>query len=227
MAVNNIRSLDTVNPNEFTGNIHVIGAGMTGSKVVRQLIKLGYTNITAYDFDKVEAHNVGNQEYTEKHVGKPKVEALQEWMDEQYGIKIKAKNEKVTAETPLDGIVFLLTDTMSSRREIMEALYMNPKVKMVIETRVDVSMGYVNTINPVETSHMDFYMDSLFDDNEDTEVVSACGTRQVINHTGDIIAGCATWEMIKCLRDSEALGASHTIAVDPVYFVETRNLNEE
>src|SRR5690554_7355564 len=63
---------------------------------ILQLAKLGITNITVWDFDVVEEHNVPNQLFGLNDIGKPKVEALKQIVAEHTGTEINIKNEKFT-----------------------------------------------------------------------------------------------------------------------------------
>ena len=107
-------------PNQFNYlPIHIIGAGATGSRVFMSLIELGLSNITVWDFDTVEAHNLANQAFNFSHIGMTKVQALKHLYHSKIGMlpppTMHFKQERVV-DQQLDGIVFLLTDTMSSRR---------------------------------------------------------------------------------------------------------------
>ena len=71
-----------LNPDECYSNIHIIGAGSTGSFIALNLAKMGMKNIIVYDFDKVEEPNIPNQFYRIKDVGKYKVTALKQIIKE-------------------------------------------------------------------------------------------------------------------------------------------------
>ena len=54
-----LRQLDIADPCQFKDKpITVIGAGGIGAATVVALAKTGFENITVYDFDKVEEHNL-------------------------------------------------------------------------------------------------------------------------------------------------------------------------
>ena len=72
----------------------VVWAGWIGSNVVYCLAKQGIEHIKCIDFDKVEIENTWSQFYTEKHIWKYKVEALQEQVMEQTGVKIDIVKSK-------------------------------------------------------------------------------------------------------------------------------------
>ena len=74
----------------------VCGAGAVGSNLVNNLVRQGIRNITVIDFDRVEAHNVGTQTYTESDIGMFKVEALQAEMFRAVEVEITAMRQKLT-----------------------------------------------------------------------------------------------------------------------------------
>ncbi len=93
------RQLDILDPKLMSVPVVVIGAGATGSFAALSLAKMGVRNITVYDFDTVEEHNLPNQFYRQCDIGKPKVIALQEIIAQFEGIQITAKNEKYPRAT--------------------------------------------------------------------------------------------------------------------------------
>jgi molybdopterin/thiamine biosynthesis adenylyltransferase len=220
--VNNSRSVGIINPAKYTGNIHIIGVGATGSRIVKNLIELGFAGhqIHIYDDDVVEEHNINNQLFDINHVGMPKVVAMFELIKNGYGEMIHSHQCRVDANTELGGIVFLLTDTMSSRRDILTPMNINPNIKLVIETRLDPECGYVHTFNPLNKKQFKFMIDSLFDDAAAPEVVSACGTRQTIGHVVDILAGTAMCEFVKFINEQK-IGKEVFFAINPYHFQES------
>ena len=72
------RQLDILDPKSMDVPVTIIGAGATGSFTALSLAKMGIRNITIYDFDTVEEHNLPNQFYRQCDLGKRKVEALRE-----------------------------------------------------------------------------------------------------------------------------------------------------
>ena len=71
-----VRQSDIINPEVLGTPVHIIGAGAIGSCAALALAKIGFKDFTVYDFDSVELHNLPNQMYRAKDIGKPKVEAL-------------------------------------------------------------------------------------------------------------------------------------------------------
>ena len=77
-----VKSYDFFKPETCGDRIHIIGCGAVGSTVAENLVRFGLTNITLYDFDTVEAHNIANQMFRTIDIGKPKTQALAEILTE-------------------------------------------------------------------------------------------------------------------------------------------------
>ena len=75
------------------------GAGGIGSWVTFFLTKIGF-NAYLYDFDTVETHNLGGQLFKQDAVGKSKVEAVREVVEEYCGVEISTFQEKITETSP-------------------------------------------------------------------------------------------------------------------------------
>ena len=122
------------------------------------LAKLGIKNIHVWDFDTVEAHNVANQAFGLEHVGMKKVSALFEIVKAQTGIEIQTHDEKVDGTQKLGAYVFVLTDTMASRKEIWsKGLKLKLQVSLLVETRMGVDQGRVYVLDPKKPSNIKGY----------------------------------------------------------------------
>lgn len=203
--INISRHKDVIDTSKIKTPIHIIGAGATGSRLFASLVELGFTDISIYDFDEVENHNLANQLFLYEDIGKLKVEALRDWARAKLGHELEGLNFIDAAlpdsNYPLAGTVFLLTDTMTSRREIYDAcLKDNFEVYRVIETRMASSYGNIYMFNP----HVDGdkWLETLIDD-DDAET-SACGTSISVGSTASIIANMAVWQFKLALTDPVA-----------------------
>lgn len=99
----------------------VVGWWGIGSNSVYCLAKQGIMNIKVVDFDKVEIENTWSQFYTEKHIGMYKVEALQQQVLEQTGVKIDIVKSKYRASN-IKGydVIILALDNLETRKQIVE-----------------------------------------------------------------------------------------------------------
>lgn len=99
----------------------VVWAWGIGSNAVYCLAKQGIEHIKVIDFDSVEIENTGSQFYTEKHIGMYKVEALQQQILEQTGVKIDIVKSKYKSSN-IKGydIIVLALDNLETRKAIVE-----------------------------------------------------------------------------------------------------------
>lgn len=132
------KSYDFFKPEMIRDRIHIIGCGAVGSTIAVLLVRAGLTNITLYDFDYVEPHNIANQMYREIDIGKRKVDALANIlgeinMDVSSGLKIEPEGYKGQR---LSGYVFLCLDNIDLRREIAENNLRNQYIKGMFDVRI-------------------------------------------------------------------------------------------
>lgn len=132
------KSYEFFKPDMCQERLHIIGCGAIGSTVAENLVRFGLTNITLYDFDYVEPHNIANQMFRQVDVGKTKVEALAEMLcdinpDLKNSIKLV---DKGYVGQKLSGYVFLCVDNIDLRREIATACKDNPYVKAMFDFRM-------------------------------------------------------------------------------------------
>jgi tRNA A37 threonylcarbamoyladenosine dehydratase len=81
---------------KFAGTpITICGAGALGSWLAENLARQGFQTMRIIDFDRVEAHNLGNQLYTQADVGAFKVLALQNLLFQAAGVEIEAVNKRL------------------------------------------------------------------------------------------------------------------------------------
>ena len=114
-----------------------MGCGSVGSTVAENLARCGLRNFTLWDFDTVEPHNIANQMFRQKDIGKPKVEALKEILveinpDLEEAIKLEPDgwNGKLMA-----GYIFLAVDNIELRRAIVEKHLQSPFVEAMFDFR--------------------------------------------------------------------------------------------
>ncbi len=189
------RQLDVFNPEAFNEEVHIIGVGATGSWIAYILAKMGVRKLHAWDFDVVEAHNLPNQIFGRGDVGEYKINALKQRLDVDCGCEVVPHNEKVDGSQKFSGIIFLCTDTMSSRKEIWEkAIKYQLNVKLMVETRLGAELCIVHTVKPCYPSDVKNFEDTLFEDGEGE--ASPC-TYRAIGTVVSVTAGLAAHKLIK------------------------------
>ena len=193
------RQINILDPSEFKEPVHIIGAGTVGSWMAMSLAKMGIENITLYDFDEVGMHNLPNQCFTLRDIGKNKAKSMRNLINLFTGFKIKARDTKLEGGEPLSGIVFVLTDTMRSRKDIyLKSIKNNPNIKLMIETRSDLRGFRIYAIDPKDEVQTREYEATLYDDSE--AEVSACGVSQTLVATSFAVVSKAIWAMLGFLN---------------------------
>lgn len=117
-------------------NIHVIGIGGTGSRMLSMLAEIDFAMrelghpggfmVSAFDPDIIEQGNIGRQSYTRHDLGENKAKVLIERINRFYGVNYSSF-PTVYCEKALDiagepDIVVSCTDTGRSRKEIGDLL---------------------------------------------------------------------------------------------------------
>ncbi|MBI4142968.1 ThiF family adenylyltransferase [Candidatus Uhrbacteria bacterium] len=188
------RQLDLVDAARLAATpITVIGAGGIGSPTVVCITKMGCGQVTVYDPDTVEDHNLPNQWFRRQDVGKPKVLALQEIVRDFSGVDIVAKPERYTTQ-PLRGVVIVAVDHMDTRKAIWLQCKDRPRVQLFIEGRMGGEHFHAFAVRPCDPDHIRKYEDELYSHAEATEL--PCTARAIIYNTMGI--GSEIAYLVKC-----------------------------
>ena len=207
--------------------ITIIGAGAIGSRVFASLVELGLTKIKVIDFDSVEPHNLSNQIFGAEDVGKKKVMACHDWYKFKTGYAPPDTMEFIDAKLPaenveVEGTVFLLTDSMQSRREIFDSCIASKDgIFRVIEVRMAATHGNIHVFTPALEDEVRAWINTLIDD--DLAEVSACGAAISVGTTASILSNTAVWQFIHARTDQAALDTAVDIYLKPMCLT-TRSL---
>ncbi|MBQ0014742.1 MAG: ThiF family adenylyltransferase [Oscillospiraceae bacterium] len=186
------KSYEYFQPEKSKAKIHIIGCGSVGSTVAENLARSGVTNFVLWDFDKVEPHNLANQMFRQEDVGKLKVEAVSEMLQEiNPDIKDTIKLEPEGWQgKQLSGFVFLCVDNIDLRREIVEKHFDNPNVKAMFDfrTRLEDAQHYAADWSDIKMKKI--FLDSMNFSHEEAKEetpVSACNVTLSVCPTVRII----------------------------------------
>lgn len=173
------KSYEFFQPEKDSARIHIVGCGSVGSTVAENLARSGVTNMTLWDFDKVEPHNLANQMFRQQDVGKLKVEVLYDMLQEinpdiKDTVELKPEGWKGKL---MSGYIFLCVDSIELRREIAEKHMDSPYVKAMFDfrTRLVDAQHYAADWSDFKMKQ-DFLNSMNFSHDEATEEtpVSAC-----------------------------------------------------
>lgn len=113
------RQIDIINEEELNFPIHIIGAGGIGSWTALLLAKMGCPNISIYDDDIVEEHNIVSQFFSPIQLGMLKVKALQNNIEQQTGKKILIFKQEEELNIN-EGLIIIAVDSMKERYNLNE-----------------------------------------------------------------------------------------------------------
>ena len=195
------RQTDIVTPDELPA-VTVIGAGGIGSFTLLALAKMGVRDLTVYDADKVEEHNIPNQLYRLDHVGRYKVDAVQDSVYGFTGVEIHRMGEMFTSRSMTRGVMISGVDSMQSRKEIWEKVKsVGLLVPLYIEARMGAEVSRIYSINPANEEQVRYYEETLYDDTQ--ALAEPCTARAII-YNGFAIAALIA-NQVKKHAKSESL----------------------
>lgn len=204
---NYLRQLDILDPSLIVYKMTVIGVGGIGGPLAWILAKMGCTDITLYDDDTVEGHNLPNQFFRLEDLDRPKVQAVRDNIIQFAECHVSAIAEKFNGQ-PLSGIVISGVDSMASRRSIWEAVRYNVEVPLYIDGRMGGEILQLHVVRPCMIEDIERYEESLFPDEEAAEL--PC-TAQSIIYGVVVLGGLISLQVKKWIRKEKH---SHEITFD-------------
>ena len=178
--MNLTKSYEFFQPEKDKTTIHIIGCGSVGSTVAENLARCGVKNMTLWDFDKVEPHNIVNQMFNENHVGMLKVDALRDILtdinpDLKDTLEIHAEG---WIGKMLSGYVFLCVDNIELRKEIVEKHFDSPYIKAMFDFRTLLEEAQHYAADWSDRKMKQDFLNSMqfsHEEAKDETPVSACG----------------------------------------------------
>lgn len=179
------RQLDVIPIAVLGQKITVIGAGAIGSFAILSLVKMGFENITVYDFDDVSVENMNCQWFRFKDIGRKKVDALKDLIRDFTKAEIEVKAERYENQE-LSGIVISAVDSMAVRRQIWENIKKSYIVKMLVDPRMSVESALQYVMNPMDDLDRATYEKVLY---TDAQAVQERCTAKSTMYTATMVAG--------------------------------------
>jgi hypothetical protein len=224
----NIRHVPIFDAEKHERPVLIAGCGAVGGYIAMQLLCLGVKNLTVFDPDIVELHNLPNQIFEYEDLGIPKVVGLAEAYQRKFNKSPtegefdlfsgrlpedmwKARTVLMAQSMGVKPFLILAVDTMKARLEIAQHLKDSGEAWHVIETRMASSYGNVYSFDL--QPRFEKWKDTLISD-EGGEV-SACGGAITVVPTVQAIASLAVWEYIKICVDEFASREQTDIYLKP------------
>jgi len=168
--------------------VTIIGVGAIGRQVALQLAVMGVTPITLIDHDTVEAVNLGAQGYLDDDLGRPKVEATADLVNQlNRDVAVYSLHRRFLKSEDIAERVFCCVDSIDTRRHIFNAL--KDRIQLFVDGRM--SAETLRVLAVCDGPSMAHYSRTLFAANEAFR--GAC-TARTTYHAANIAAGL----MVSC-----------------------------
>jgi len=181
-----LRQEGIVNHNRLQLPIVIIGAGGIGSMTIIQLMKMGVGNLTIYDMDKVEEHNLPNSFFPLQLIGENKAKAIASLSNMFTGIVPKHIQEKYEGEDlSMYDIVIAAPDNMETRRSIWAKVKHTNK-RLYVDARMSAEFMDLYFIDPNNKDDVNFYEKHTLTIMDVDTIEEACTARAIIYNTAGI-----------------------------------------
>lgn len=197
------RQLDLLPPEKCGLSITMVGAGAVGSFTALALAKMGFLNLHVLDYDVVDTENMNCQFYRVKDIGKKKVDALQDLIQDFIGVEIDVSDKKVEPTDVLrSDIVITAVDSMEVRRQLFEL----SACKYLIDPRMGGEYASMEVVSMFDKDSKENYAKSL---HPSDEVIHERCTAKATMYTVNLLAG----QIAKAVKDI-ATGNTHIKTFD-------------
>lgn len=181
-----VRQSDLIPMECLDKSITIIGAGAIGGWTALSLAKMGFANLTVIDFDTVDVVNLSSQLFRYKDIGKSKVLALADIINDFTGITINAVNDKYTGAILNSDIVICAVDSMAVRKEIWDANKNVGFIKTLIDPRMGAETALLYVMSPNNAKDIESYEKTLY---TDANAVSEPCTRKSTQYCALALSG--------------------------------------
>lgn len=204
------KSKEFFDPEALKGKrCHIIGCGALGSCTAELLARAGITNITLWDDDIVESHNLANQMFRDEHIGRFKTAALAEMLKAinptGFTAETLIQKGKYTDEN-LSGFVFLCVDNIEVRKQIVKTNQYNTNIIFLIDMRMRLKDGQCYAAEWRSLQAVNSLLETMnFTHEEALEntPVSACGFTLSVAPTVRIITSLGVANFMEYVRSGK------------------------
>ncbi len=173
-----IRQQELVDQEKLAGlRVTIIGCGAVGSFTALSLSKMGVRQLTLIDPDTVSVENLPNQFFREEDLGKKKVAACAEMLQQfDSEVQINTLTRPFIKQKLDSDIVISSVDSMDVRQRIWNSIVSHRKVKLLIDPRMAAHVIQIYTANPGDPSSLKAYEATLVSD----ALEDRCTARSII-----------------------------------------------
>lgn len=183
------RQLKILPPDRTKTPITIIGCGGIGSVTALCIAKIGFENLTLYDPDIVETHNLPSQFFHPNQINLNKAEAISNIILGFTSIITQFNRIHWDNTQPTTPIIISAVDSMKIRKEIWDHMKTRFDVELYIDARMSAEKMRIYAFNPADEVEQKFYEAQLYDDEEANE--EECTAKAIAYNTfviGGIVA---------------------------------------
>ena len=190
-----LRQRDIIPPDRLaTCKATIIGVGAIGRQIALQLAAMGIPSMQLIDFDTVEPVNLACQGYFEDDLGRPKVQATADLVQQlNHQLEVITLNERFRRSTQTGNILFCCVDKIDTRQLIWEAV--RDRVAFFADGRM--SAEAIRVLVAADPASRQHYPTTLFAAGE--AHAGACTAKSTI-FCANIVAGLMLEQFARYLR---------------------------
>lgn len=182
--------------------VTIIGAGAIGSFTTLALAKMGFWNLSVWDFDKIEVENMNSQFYRTGDIGQMKVIALSSLVRDFTGVRINPVPERYS-DALFRGIVISAVDSMEARKAIWQAhKFKAISCSYIIDPRMGAETALLYVTKPMDPAEAASYEKTLYSD--ENSVHERC-TAKATMYTACMLSGLVAKAVKDCLTEEKPL----------------------
>jgi len=183
------RQLDLIPLSVLSTPLTFIGAGGVGTPSILCLAKMGFADITVYDFDKIEVENLSSQFYRRRDIGKFKVDALKEIILDFTDVELQVNNVRYEGKKQFPGIVISSVDSMAVRKLLWDTHLTSTQTRLFIDPRMSAEQALIYAMQPMRPLDVTAYAKTQYtDDNAHQERCTAKATMYTSAGIGALVA---------------------------------------
>ncbi len=172
----------------------IIGVGAIGRQVGLQLAAMGIGKAQLIDFDRVEEANLGTQAYLQDDVGRFKVHATADLMQQlNHQLPTEEINERFAQSMDVSRVVFCCVDSIQTREHIWRSV--RDRLDLFIDGRMAAEVLRVFTVK--DSISRERYPKTLF--AQEDAYREACTARATI-YCANVAAGIMVGQFAKWMR---------------------------
>lgn len=182
-----IRAYDLTPHDKLTTPIDVIGCGAIGSFAALTLAKMGFTRLTLWDHDRVAPENIGPQLFRIKDIGRLKVDALADILQDFTGCTPQKVPYKANGTATFSDIVIVAVDSMAARKCIFRGA--RAQSRFFLDPRMGAENALLYALRLSDEYAIDRYKKTLYTDEQaSTAPCTAKATAYTANMLGGHVA---------------------------------------